>query len=178
MSDVSYVSSSKNLKTQEEHVRKKDEPEEPTMDGAEMSEESSETGNDADSCSSTTSSESEKQDQDQDQPRSKLALNIALYLAILLVGFTLFGVIIAIARSGMQTTKSPMLEVFGDQKEAKFFVGDGVCDDETNVEAFSFDGGDCCSLDCKNHVSTQATAFCNCKECLCYSISLSNKQIT
>ncbi len=95
--------------------------------------------------------------------------SVVSYFAIIVVGFTLLGLLIAFAQDKTVKTTTPLIEVFGDQKDAKFFAGDGICDDETNVAEYFFDGGDCCRLDCKQHVSTQATAFCNCKNCLCYS---------
>ena len=40
-----------------------------------------------------------------------------------------------------------------------FWIGDGYCDDTTNIMECSFDGGDCCG-------SNVNTAYCNLCQCL------------
>ena len=44
--------------------------------------------------------------------------------------------------------------------EHPYYIGDGNCDDETNNEGCSYDGGDCCG----SNVNTQ-----DCTECICYA---------
>ena len=38
------------------------------------------------------------------------------------------------------------------------FVGDGVCNDETNIAGCNYDGGDCCLM----NVNTDSCSDCNC----------------
>ena len=47
----------------------------------------------------------------------------------------------------------------GCMSEHPYLIGNGYCDDETNNEGCSYDGGDCCGL----NVNTQY-----CSECLCF----------
>ena len=47
----------------------------------------------------------------------------------------------------------------GCMYEHPYTIGDGVCNDETNNEGCSYDGGDCCG----SNVITQY-----CTECICY----------
>ena len=39
------------------------------------------------------------------------------------------------------------------------WIGDGECDDETNIAACDWDGGDCCG----DNVNTEACTKCECK---------------
>ena len=47
----------------------------------------------------------------------------------------------------------------GCMHEHPYIIGDGGCDDETNNEGCSYDGGDCCG----SNVNTQY-----CTECICF----------
>ena len=51
----------------------------------------------------------------------------------------------------------------GCSSDYPHWIGDGYCDDETNIEGCNFDGGDCCGVN-KN------TQYCT--ECLCYEQTL------
>ena len=45
-------------------------------------------------------------------------------------------------------------------------VGDGVCNDHTNIEACMYDGIDCCEIDFGETVEDPITTYCT--ECLCH----------
>ena len=44
--------------------------------------------------------------------------------------------------------------------EHPYFIGDGYCRDDLNIESCSYDGGDCCG----SNVNTQY-----CTDCICYA---------
>ena len=52
-----------------------------------------------------------------------------------------------------------------------FWIGDGYCDDTTNIMECSFDGGDCCG-------SNVNTAYCNLCQCLTGDTTLQSSTTT
>ena len=56
------------------------------------------------------------------------------------------------------------LDGLGDCPSMTQWVGDGICDDITNIFECDYDGGDCCMSDIILEVNTDL-----CTECLCYS---------
>ncbi len=120
---------------------------------------------------STASGVSVKNNVDIKTKKSKSFLYVVKYLIIFILGFSLLGLIIKVANTRIPLpTNDKSVDIEQTEKELKNFIGDGVCDDVTNNADFLFDGSDCCQIDCKEHNSTQATAFCNCRDCICFSI--------
>ncbi len=127
---------------------------------------------------STASVISVKNNVDISTKKSKSFLYVVKYLVILILGFSLLALIIKVSNARVSLPPvDKSVDIEQTEKELKNFIEDGVCDDVTNNADFLFDGGDCCQIDCKEHNSTQATAFCNCKDCICFSNSYNEYQV-
>ncbi len=55
--------------------------------------------------------------------------------------------------------KMSLSDLDGCPDDISHWVGDGMCDDDTNIEECQYDGGDCC-------LETQSWSYCN--ECICH----------
>ncbi len=100
-----------------------------------------------------------------------LACSMLVWLFLLISGFGVLTVIIFIGiRIDSTETDNGLRDrnMTWTEKPLVHYIGDGICDDVTNTLEHLFDGNDCCNIDCQNRTSTQAQAFCNCRECKCF----------